>query len=253
MDMRLLPLPPEPFDDPRIHGESAAFMPIVRRVLGDDCRLLFVGLVSTEPGTAEQALHADGPHVADAWAREASKLNGETKTAAHGQHPCHCLTVFLPLVDLTAENGATKYLPGTQHSVIATAALEAEASEAGSSSGAGAAACLELRAGDAVIFDYRLFHAGGANKSRCRRPILYLIFAKPWFQDTFNFASEEVALGKGGGEQVQGGRRSGRRGGRSATLPTRAAQALGRSRRRPKPRRGRVRAHSSMHGAGLAL
>ena len=67
---------------------------------------------------------------------------GEPEAAAispaeYAQHPCHCLTVFVPLVDLTAENGATRYLPGTHHSVLSTAALEAEASEAGSSSGAG--------------------------------------------------------------------------------------------------------------------
>ena len=185
MDMRLLP-PQAPFDDVRIHGSDAAWLPLVRRILGRDCTLLFQGLVVTEPGTPEQALHADGPHVPLDW----QKYEPETAaraSAAHEQHPCHCLTVFVPLVPLSAENGATSFLPGTHQNVLATAALDAEAQEAGSSSGAGTPVRLMLPAGDAILFDYRTFHAGGANMSKHRRPMLYLIYARPWFQDTFNF------------------------------------------------------------------
>ena len=190
-DMRMLP-PRPPFDDARILGESAVWLPLVRRILGDDCSLLFQGLVVTEQGTPEQALHADGPHVPREWERHEPELAAR-RTAPHAQHPCHCLTVFVPLVELTAENGATAFLPGTHHSAIATAALEAEAAEAGSSSGSGTPARLMLPAGDAILFDYRLFHAGGANQSARRRPMLYLIYARPWFADTFNFPSHEEA------------------------------------------------------------
>lgn len=188
-DMRLMP-PPPPFDDAQLIGESAAWLPVVRQILGDDCKLLFQGLVVTEPGAKEQALHADGPHVPGEWRHHDPQV---AATSHHSQHPCHCLTVFVPLVDLTEENGATKYLPGTQHSVLSTAALEAEASEAGSSGGAGSCARLEVSAGDAVLFDYRLFHAGGANRSTRRRPILYLIYARPWYEDNINFPARHEA------------------------------------------------------------
>lgn len=189
-DVRLLPEPRPPFDDDAIHGDGAAWLPLVRRILGPDARLLFQGLVVSDPGTGPQALHSDGPHVPEQW-RHVDPL--AAKTVMHAQHPCHCLTVFLPLVDLTAENGATQFLAGTQHSVLATAALEAEASEAGSSGGAGRAVTLALPAGDAILFDYRLFHAGGANASAERRPMMYLIYARPWFSDTHNFPSREEA------------------------------------------------------------
>ena len=189
-DMRLLPHPLAPFDDELIHGDDAKWMPLVKECLGDDVKLLFQGLVVTDPGTEAQMLHSDGPHVPDQWREQ----DAETAAAVpHAQHPCHCLTVFVPLVDLTVENGATSFLPGTHHSVIATKALEAEASEAGSSSGAGTAAQLTLRAGDAILFDYRLFHAGGANASASRRPMMYLIYAKPWFRDKHNFPTREEA------------------------------------------------------------
>lgn len=181
---------PPPFDDARILGEDAAWLPLVRRCLGGDAKLLFQGLVATEPGTGEQALHSDGPHVGEQW-----RLHDASADQALGaQHPCHCLTVFVPLVDLNADNGATNFLPGTHHSAIASAALEAEAEEAGSSGGAGRFVQLHPKAGDAILFDYRLFHAGAANRSLQRRPILYMIYARPWYSDDFNFAGKDATL-----------------------------------------------------------
>jgi ectoine hydroxylase-related dioxygenase (phytanoyl-CoA dioxygenase family) len=64
----------------------------------------------------------------------------------------------------------------------------------GSTCGSGTYAQPELAAGDAILFDYRLWHAGGANRTEERRPILYHIYARPWFDDTFNFAGSEETL-----------------------------------------------------------
>mmetsp|Transcript_33609 Transcript_33609/g.111168 ORF Transcript_33609/g.111168 Transcript_33609/m.111168 type:complete len:89 (-) Transcript_33609:146-412(-) len=60
--------------------------------------------------------------------------------------------------------------------------------------GAGAAAHLEADAGDAILFDYRLFHAGGANCSAVRRPIQYFVYARPWYSDEVNFPGPERSL-----------------------------------------------------------
>ena len=110
----------------------------------------------TEPGAAEQAHHADGPPVTrDEWRQHAGAA-----AATWLNLPAHALTVFVPLVDLSAANGATRFYPGS-HLVQTHAALRAEADEAGSSAGAGAPVALAgLGAGDAIVFDYRLFHAG---------------------------------------------------------------------------------------------
>ena len=187
VDMRLGASPPVPFDDARLVGAEAKWAPLVREILGADCRLLHVGLVVTEPGVStEQALHCDGPHVAAEWRRHEPEVAAR---ARQEQHPCHCLTVFLPLVDLTVANGATTFFPGTHHSAIAASALSREAEDPGSSGGAGRPARLLLPAGDAILFDYRLFHAGGANRSHARRPLLCLVYARPWFEDTFNFGT----------------------------------------------------------------
>ena len=40
---------------------------------------------------------------------------------------------------------------------------------------------LTLNAGDAVIFDARLLHAGSANRSTARRPILYFVYGRSWY------------------------------------------------------------------------
>jgi len=50
------------FQEARLH-EQAPWMALVRRILGEDCKLLSQGLVVADPGTTEQALHSDGPHI----------------------------------------------------------------------------------------------------------------------------------------------------------------------------------------------
>ena len=191
-------------------------MPLVRRILGDECKLLFQGVVVAEPGANEQAIHSDGPHLErEHWAanEQAHVVHQAAPAAAHAGGaalPTHALTVFVPLVEVNARNGATYFLPGTQQTAIATAALDAEAANAGSTCGAGTPARLEMQAGSAILFDYRTFHAGSANLSDHRRSILYFVFAKPWFDDDFNFPSaEEASLDHGHGAGTGGSRGSG--------------------------------------------
>ena len=104
--------------------------------------------------------------------------------AAAPTQPPHSLVVFLPLCDLNETNGPTSFLPGS-HQRWTAAALEAESSAPGSSS-AGAPAILDVDAGDAIVFDSRTQHAGGANRSQHARPVLYLVFARPWFDEAMH-------------------------------------------------------------------
>jgi ectoine hydroxylase-related dioxygenase (phytanoyl-CoA dioxygenase family) len=66
----------------------------VAQVLGDGYRLLAVGSLSTRPAHGQQALHVDwgGKIPPGVW------------------YACH---VICPLVDFTAENGATRVIPGS--------------------------------------------------------------------------------------------------------------------------------------------
>lgn len=61
----------------------------------DDIYTCNISVVIAEPGAAEQKWHADGGHLC-IW-----------------KHlPCHCLNIFLPLVDITEELGPTELRPG---------------------------------------------------------------------------------------------------------------------------------------------
>ena len=173
LDLRLgAALESPPFDA----LDLSAIWPHVRAALGEDAVLRRRGLVVGLPGASDQAYHADAPRVPpDVW------LEHEAKSPTQ---PPHSLVVFLPLCDLNEENGPTSFLPGS-HQRWTADALEAESSAPGSSS-AGAPAILDVDAGDAVIFDSRTQHAGGANRSQRARPILYLVFARPWFDEAMH-------------------------------------------------------------------
>jgi hypothetical protein len=171
-----------PFDDPGLCDESA-WMPLIHRVLGHDARLVWKGLVVTEPGAGDQAYHPDGPPVSlEEWHLHENRGASSPSVALDSlQLPAHSLTVFVPLVNLTRDNGPTVFLPGTHNRHVALAALAAEAEQAGSTAGVGQPAVLAAEAGDAIIFDVRCHHAGSANRSGARRPLLYLVYGRSWY------------------------------------------------------------------------
>lgn len=170
----------EPFNHPSLN-ENAAWIPVVKTVLGDDFKLLWKGLVVTEPGTGEQDYHPDGPPVSRTVWQQFERVPSSSTASL----PAHCLTVFVPLIDLSAsagtpEAGPTSFLPGTHHDMTVLS-LEAEASDPGSSSGVGSPTVLDVCAGDAIVFNVRVRHAGSANRSAVRRPVLYLVYGRWWY------------------------------------------------------------------------
>ena len=46
---------------------------------------------------------------------------------------------------------------------------------------------ITLKAGQAIVFDYRLKHRGLGNRSGVDRPLLYLTYARPFWYDVYNF------------------------------------------------------------------
>ena len=46
------------------------------------------------------------------------------------------------------------------------------------------------RLGDCYLMDYRLSHYGQANRSEQPRPILSLVYQRPWFRDFMNFQGQ---------------------------------------------------------------
>jgi ectoine hydroxylase-related dioxygenase (phytanoyl-CoA dioxygenase family) len=91
---------PYKMDDPRFDFvlTSEPIRRIVSRILQcGDYIIANRSLVISSSGCVDQAWHTDGPHM-----------------SATTDLPCHCLNVFVPLVDITSLNGPTEFRPGSQ-------------------------------------------------------------------------------------------------------------------------------------------
>ena len=50
----------------------------------------------------------------------------------------------------------------------------------------------ELSVGDVLVYDQRTVHRGVPNRTTTERPILYLLFARPWFREHINFGETSL-------------------------------------------------------------
>ena len=107
------------------------------------------GCVTSVPSASAQSWHSDGG--------EPGMFN-----------------VFVPLVDLTRSNGPTELQPGSHRLDLAEAAPGLD--EQGEGDERSWVAPL-LKAGDILIFDYRIRHRGLPNDSTSNRPVAYMAYA----------------------------------------------------------------------------
>ena len=126
-----------------------------------------IGSVIALPGCAEQALHADAPHIYD------------------GIHlPGHYYNCFLYGGEASNEPaaGQTGFVPGS-HFCEACATLVKDAPR----NVAAGIVRPRLSSGDALIFDARILHFGLPNRSSTRRAIVYCNHTEYWFRDPKNW------------------------------------------------------------------
>jgi hypothetical protein len=134
-----------------------------------------LGAVVALPGCAEQALHADAPHVFD------------------GIHlPGHYYNCFLYGGEASNEPkaGQTGFVPGS-HFCEACAALVKDAPR----NVAAGIVRPRLVSGDALIFDARILHFGLPNRSSKRRAIVYCNHTEYWFRDPKNWDDRVSVFG----------------------------------------------------------
>lgn len=91
--------------------------------------------------------------------------------------PPYLVSVIVPLINLTPEIGATEVVPGSH--------IDMDRDEATHPS-----AIPELELGDCYLMDSRLRHRGLPNKSKVVRPILCIIYQRPWYRDFQNFENQ---------------------------------------------------------------
>ena len=90
-------------------------------------------------------------------------LSGSAIQIWHADNASRGITVVIPLVDLTDENGPTELLSGS-HTLMKNIVGNIHIVKP------------LLSAGDGVVFDARLLHRGGSNLSNVSRPILVIRF-----------------------------------------------------------------------------
>jgi hypothetical protein len=139
--------------------------PLLRRflsgVLGSDMRLSGFTAVVSHPGAAMQHVHRDHAY-----------LFGDNDPALN--LPVYAINTAVPLIDVDAQTGPTAIWPGS-HTWPQTIAPPPQTSFS-----------VPFRRGDAVLMDYRTLHTGLPNRGTRARPILYMVYARPWFFDEVN-------------------------------------------------------------------
>lgn len=192
LDIRIDGVPP--FNDQQLVGSDSKWASVARAALSNGgggggggggmglnedvdggAVLAYTGLVVSLPGAVDQTWHTDGEALYPDM-----------------QLPPHALTVFLPLDDLCGATGSAlgspEFLPAS-HLVERRKELDTGTGTPPMSASFG------LKAGEAVIFDYRTVHRGVKNRStETARPLLYQVWTKPWFRDVRNFGLESLSL-----------------------------------------------------------
>jgi ectoine hydroxylase-related dioxygenase (phytanoyl-CoA dioxygenase family) len=158
-----------PFNSPELYA-NPTLMPILQQLLGADCVISSFGSVVAFPGADAQSVHFDYPPL----------FESEEVCAAL---PPHAITLVVPLVDLDEMTGSTAIWEGSHARVGARDQLRKLVDE---SSWQGSTMPLP-RMGDVYLMDFRLIHGGTANRSDHPRPILYIVYSRPWFREDMNF------------------------------------------------------------------
>lgn len=146
-----------PVLDPLLYA-NPLLMRVMSQFLGPNMLIDNFTCVTALPNAAEQRQHVDHSSLFPA-------CPGLEETLAP-----YAVTLVVPLVDLTCETGTTRLFPGTHRGRACNSPEEPR-----------------LKRGDCFLMDYRLSHQGTANVSLQPRPVLFIVYARPWFTDYCNF------------------------------------------------------------------
>ncbi|HSG89152.1 MAG TPA: phytanoyl-CoA dioxygenase family protein [Pseudomonadales bacterium] len=124
---------------------DARVLPVVEGVLDDGCLVSSLSSIAIGPGESAQMLHAD------------DQVIGLPKP-----HPALVCNTMWALTDFTADNGATRVVPGSH-------LADRSPDPAGDSEAEANAVAAEMPAGSVLVWHGCLWHGGGANRTDARR------------------------------------------------------------------------------------
>lgn len=155
------------FHSPQVYANPHV-APIIHEVLGG--QMIMGGFVSvcSLPGAENMRVHKDHP----ALFPESENPDGL---------PSFAVTAIVPMLGFNQQLGTTRVVKGS-HRCASPVAEEMETQDPSAPPGA----CL--------LMDYRLTHQGRANRSDQVRPILTMIYHRPWFRDIVNYGKQNPLL-----------------------------------------------------------
>lgn len=156
-----------PFSDPAFY-EHPAVLAVTEAVIGPDPALVYFASDTPLPGAGYQRVHSDTRVL--------------FPEAAHSL-PAYGLVLNVPLVDCSEENGSLEFWPGGTHLLPSAVDRERLAQTMQSRRA-------NLKAGDGLLRDLRMWHRGTPNRSTRLRPHLALVYVRPWYR----FEQEVPAL-----------------------------------------------------------
>jgi hypothetical protein len=147
---------PDVFANPRL-------LTFLGPLLGNDFHLSNFTAVVSHPGATIQHIHRDLAHLFP-------------DPAVGPNLPVYAVNAAVPLIDVDTRTGPTGVWLGSHRWPHAKAQIETMT-------------VAPLQRGDCMLLDYRTLHAGLPNASRQVRPIVYMVYARPWFFDNSNHLS----------------------------------------------------------------
>ena len=138
-----------PFSDPALWANPTV-LGILEHVLGPDFECIYYGADTPYPGSERQPVHQDGQPLFPEW---------------ENRPPTYCVALNVPLVDVDDDNGPLEWFasddrPGPD--------IEPER--------------FTGSAGTVLLRDTRVWHRGSPNISDRPRPMLALLYARPWYR-----------------------------------------------------------------------
>jgi hypothetical protein len=133
----------------------SAYSEVYRAMLPDDASLVELGVISSYPGSEQQAIHSDVTYDADA--REV-------------------FTTFVALQPITPQMGPTEIWPGTHSGVFCLLRKPTMLGPVDRYYSDNPPDRMAVDLGDAVLMDTRVMHCGGANESDSLRMLFHFSF-----------------------------------------------------------------------------
>jgi Phytanoyl-CoA dioxygenase (PhyH) len=130
-------------------------------LLGSNLHLNSLTTVVSYPGAAQQHAHRDHPDL-------------YFEPGVSPMQPIYAVNVAVPLIDIDLATGPTGVWLGSHRLPDGTRPKDTDL------------VAREFKRGDCLLLDYRTMHSGLANRGTRVRPIVYMVYSRPWFFDHGN-------------------------------------------------------------------